>query len=111
MRTLLFILLLLPLGLQSQEKTIFKNLDVFELEWAQNPQISPDGSKIVYQRSGFDIMTDQRTSRLWILNADGSEHSKLTNSDVNEGNAHSSFPSILLPSCLTKKHQTTEENI
>ncbi len=46
MRTLLFILLLLPLGLQSQEKTIFKNLDVFELEWAQNPQISPDGKLI-----------------------------------------------------------------
>ncbi len=87
MRNLLFLCCLLPITLFSQEKTIFKNLDVFELEWAQNPQIAPNGSKIVYQRSGFDIMTDQRTSRLWIMNADGTGHSKLTNADMNEGNA------------------------
>ncbi len=87
MRNLLFLCCWLPLSLFAQEKTTFKNLDVFELEWAQNPQISPNGSKIVYQRSGFDIMTDQRTSRLWIMNSDGSGHSKLTSADINEGNA------------------------
>lgn len=71
----------------AQQKTSFKNLDVFELEWAQHPQISPDGTKIVYQRSGFDIMNDKRTSRLWIMSTNGSNHSKLTNNDVNESNA------------------------
>lgn len=47
--------------------------DIFELEWAADPQISPDGSRIVFVRSGFDIMTDRTTSRLWIVNADGSD--------------------------------------
>ena len=36
-------------------------LDVFKLEWAGDPQISPDGSSIVYVRNFMDIMKD--TSR------------------------------------------------
>lgn len=88
MRSLLFLLAFLSIAtLNAQQKTSFKNLDVFELEWAQNPQISPDGNKIVYQRSGFDIMNDKRTSRLWILDSNGQNHTKLTSSDVNESNA------------------------
>lgn len=45
--------------------------DIFELEWAADPQISPDGRQIVYARSGYDIMKDQERARLWILGADG----------------------------------------
>jgi len=87
MKRLLFLLVLLTsLSVFSQEKTTFTNLDVFELEWAQNPVISPDGTKIVYQRRGMDIMNDRRQSRLWLMNSDGSNHVKLTNNDVNESN-------------------------
>jgi Tol biopolymer transport system component len=68
----------------SQQKTSFSSMDVFELEWAQNPQISPDGNWIVYQRRSMDIMKDRKQSRLWLLNADGKNHTKLTNQDVNE---------------------------
>ena len=32
----------------------------------------------------MDIMNDRSMSRLWILNADGSQHRKLTNREVNE---------------------------
>ncbi|RPD96749.1 S9 family peptidase [Aureibaculum marinum] len=70
----------------SQTKTSFKNLDVFKLEWAVNPEISPNGNHIVYQRNGFDIMSDRKQSRLWIMNTDGSNHFKLTNNEVNEFN-------------------------
>jgi dipeptidyl aminopeptidase/acylaminoacyl peptidase len=45
--------------------------DVFDLEWAADPQIAPDGTRIVFARSGFDLMTDQTRSNLWIVNADG----------------------------------------
>ena len=45
--------------------------DVFDLEWAADPQISPDGSRIVFVRSGFDVMTDGTRSNLWIMNGDG----------------------------------------
>ena len=37
---------------------IFVNTDVFELEVATDPQISPDGSTIAYVRATNDIMTD-----------------------------------------------------
>jgi dipeptidyl aminopeptidase/acylaminoacyl peptidase len=71
-------------ALAQADKPTFKNLDVFELEYASDPQISPDGNTIVYVRRGMDIMTDKSFGRLWILNADGSDHRKLTSRDVSE---------------------------
>ncbi len=58
-------------------------LDIFEMEVAADPRISPDGSRIVYVRRGFDIMTDRGRSSLWTLGADGSDHRALT--DGNSG--------------------------
>jgi dipeptidyl aminopeptidase/acylaminoacyl peptidase len=54
-----------------------KNLDVFQLEVADDVQISPDGSKIVYVRVSYDIMTDRARRNLWIVNADGSNNRPL----------------------------------
>ena len=68
-------------------KSIFKPLDVFSLEWAVNPQISPDATQIIYNRSGFDIMNDTSKGNLWILNTDGTSHRKLTSREVNESKA------------------------
>jgi acylaminoacyl-peptidase len=53
-------------------------LDVFRVQVASDPQISPDGSRIVYVRNSADIASDHRVSNLWIINADGSRHSALT---------------------------------
>jgi hypothetical protein len=53
---------------------LFTPADVFELERAVDPQISPDGTQIVYVRTGADIMTDGSRTSLWILDADGSNH-------------------------------------
>jgi len=50
----------------------FQPRDVFDLEWAADPQISPDGRRIVFDRAAFDIMKDAPRSRLWIVDADGS---------------------------------------
>jgi dipeptidyl aminopeptidase/acylaminoacyl peptidase len=62
----------------------FKPIDVFQLEYASDPQISPDGKKIVYVRNFFDIMTDRQRSNLWIINYDGSEHRPLTSGRQND---------------------------
>jgi len=67
-----------------QTKRPLKNLDVFDMEWASNPQISPDGSRIVYQRKGYDIMTDRSVSHLWIMNIDGTGHHKLFEGEKGE---------------------------
>ncbi len=55
----------------------FNAEDVFQLERAIDPQISPDGSRTVYMRAGFDIMTDRTRTSLWVVNTDGSEHRPL----------------------------------
>jgi dipeptidyl aminopeptidase/acylaminoacyl peptidase len=45
-----------------------------DLESVSNPQISPDGSQIVYTRGWVDKMNDRRESSVWIMNADGSKN-------------------------------------
>jgi dipeptidyl aminopeptidase/acylaminoacyl peptidase len=81
----LFVIMLLPLAMAAQSDQRFTGMDVFELQWVQDPQISPDGEYIVYSRGQMDKMKDRRISRLWIMDADGSNHRKLTTRDVNEG--------------------------
>ncbi|HWI77217.1 MAG TPA: DPP IV N-terminal domain-containing protein, partial [Sphingomicrobium sp.] len=41
--------------------------DLFNLEWASDPQISPDGKTIAYVRKSNDIMTDKARSTIWIV--------------------------------------------
>jgi acylaminoacyl-peptidase len=59
--------------------------DIFDLESATDPQISPDGKQIVYVRQFADIMKDKRYSNLWIINFDGSGHRPLTSGHQNDG--------------------------
>jgi acylaminoacyl-peptidase len=54
-----------------------RNLDVFQLETADDVQISPDGSQIAYVRVSYDIMTDRARRNLWIVDADGSNNRPL----------------------------------
>ena len=61
--------------------------DIFELQWAADPQISPDGKEIVYARSYFDIMKDVERSNLWIVSADGGGQRPLTSGNGNAGSA------------------------
>ena len=56
----------------------FEPMDVFELEWASNPQISPDGSRVLYERNSMDIMEDHSRRELWIVNTDGTDHRRLS---------------------------------
>src|SRR5713226_5575688 len=53
-------------------------MDEFQLQTAVDPQISPDGKKIVYVRRFADPMTDKRYSNLWVINADGTDHRPIT---------------------------------
>ena len=69
------------------QKLPFQPMDVFALEWATDPQISPDGKQVVYQRNGFDMMKDNAKGNLWIVNIDGTNHRKLTSREVGESQA------------------------
>lgn len=65
----------------------FQPLDVFQLAWANHPQLSPDGTRIVYERCFFDITKDRKRSNLWLVNADSGEQRPLTTGLVNDGSA------------------------
>ena len=48
--------------------------DVFNLEHAANPRISPDGSLVAYERVSGDIMTDRFRRSIWLVDANGRTH-------------------------------------
>ncbi|XLS29469.1 prolyl oligopeptidase family serine peptidase [Flavobacteriaceae bacterium M23B6Z8] len=89
-RNYLFIIALMSLLTvfsQNSQDTVFGYLDVFELEYASDPQISPNGKEIVYRRMGFDIQEDRSEGNLWIISSEGANHQKLTSREANESQA------------------------
>ena len=59
----------------------FKPMDVFDLQWAADPQISPDGRNIAYVRMGMDIKTDRPRGTIWLVAADGGHARPLSGAD------------------------------
>jgi len=62
--------------------------DLFQIQNAAQPQISPDGRRIVYQRNFADITTDRRYSNLWTINFDGTNDRPLTSGKFTDADAH-----------------------
>jgi len=48
--------------------------DHLELERVADPQVAPDGSRVIYTRSWVDRMEDRWRSETWIVDADGSRN-------------------------------------
>jgi dipeptidyl aminopeptidase/acylaminoacyl peptidase/CubicO group peptidase (beta-lactamase class C family) len=63
-------------------------LDLFRLEKVSEPELSPDGTRVVYVRQSHDIMRDRAVTQLWVVNADGSRHRRLTAGDGNDRAPH-----------------------
>jgi acylaminoacyl-peptidase len=61
-----------------QQTKFFQALDVFELEVASDPRVSPDGHSVVYVRRGFDVSKDATRTALWLAAVDGTVHRPLT---------------------------------
>ncbi len=54
-------------------------IDTFlDWEYVQSPQISPDGTQVIYTRRWTDKMNDTYVDELWVVNADGSHNRFLT---------------------------------
>jgi len=71
----------------SDDENNFRPIDVFQLENVSDPQISPDGKRVVYARNFADIMSDRRRSNLWVVDFDGSNHRPLTTGIENDAGA------------------------
>lgn len=70
------LLLAMPVAAPAQDRPVpaadtanraFTGNDLFGLQMASDPQISPDGRTIVYVRRSGDVMTDRMQSSLWLV--------------------------------------------
>ena len=75
--TFTLIAMIAPLVQAEENLTPFDAMDVFNLEWASDPRVSPDGKTIAYIRKSNDIMKDRERSNLWQISVDGSDHRPL----------------------------------
>ena len=81
---LTLIFLIFFTSVQGQISKKFDPIDVFEIEYASDPQISPDGENVLYQRNFKDIMTDRNLSNIWMVNFDGSFNMPITTGNKND---------------------------
>lgn len=73
------------LNAQNQPEA-FDYMNVFDLQMVGSPQISPDGSTIIYERHQFDVMSDRRYVNLWSIGFSGDDHHALTSGKGSYGN-------------------------
>ncbi len=66
-----------PAGPTPGPSRTFDAHDLFGLEVASDPQISPDGRRIAYVRRSGDIMTDRMRPTIWLIDTASGEHSPL----------------------------------
>jgi len=84
MKYLLLFTFLQTISFSQNTNDVFTYLDVFDLQYVSSPQISPDGSEIIYRRMTFDILKDKAVGNLWTVNVNGSNHQKLTSRESEE---------------------------
>jgi acylaminoacyl-peptidase len=82
---LLFYFLCLSCFLAAQN--LLEPVDIFDMEYVTDPQVSPDGTKIIYTRNFKDIMTDRNLSNLWIADVNGNTNRPVTTGNQNDRSA------------------------
>ena len=72
---------ILPLpAATAQPARLFGGADLFGLEMADGPQISPDGTRVAYVRKSGDVMTDKMRSAIWLVDVKTGEQVPLAGS-------------------------------
>lgn len=80
-RALVVVAVVLALQLSPFAQSGARYLDketFFRMESISNPEISPDGSQVVFGRGFVDIMKDQAASNLWVIDVKGERLRQLT---------------------------------
>src|ERR1700722_4528832 len=79
-------------------KPAFKPMDVFDLQWAADPEVSPDGRNIAYVRMGYDVKTDRARGTVWLVGVDGKNERPLS------GAPTSGSPRQRPPAVVPRRH-------
>ena len=67
------VLTLFSTSVAAQTKTRLSLEHYFEMEFVSDPQISPDGDRIVYTRQWIDRVNDRKKSAVWIMDREAAE--------------------------------------
>lgn len=73
MKTLVSLLVaaaVLPSQQAAAQTRPFQPADIYDLAMVNSPQVSPDGSRVLFTRTAFDRGTDRRTGELWLAHLD-----------------------------------------
>src|SRR3954454_10653991 len=69
-----------PAPAQTDSKRLITEKDIFQFNWTANPQISPDGSQVVFVRVTVNDKKDGYETALWAVGTQGNEQPhRLTN--------------------------------
>ena len=76
--------LFLGASARAQKPAYLDKASFYQMESISNPEISPDGTAIVFSRGYVDQMKDQNQSNLWITDAKGERLRQLTDGAWND---------------------------
>ena len=73
-----------PVVTQAQSQKYLDKATFFEMESVSGPQISPDGTVVLFSRGFVDIMRDQQAANLWMIGVDGTRLRQMTDGAWND---------------------------
>ncbi len=94
----------------AQDKRPMTIVELIDLPSVGSPRLAPDGSQILYTRSGTDWKKNGRTTHIHRINADGSGEVQLTNGEEGESSPRWS-PDGMRVAFLAKRGEDSETQI
>jgi dipeptidyl aminopeptidase/acylaminoacyl peptidase len=70
--------------LSGQQKRVITEQDLLKFVWIADPQVSPDGSQVVYVRVVVNEKTDDYDTSLWMVPSDGREAPRVLTSGTRD---------------------------
>jgi acylaminoacyl-peptidase len=70
---------------RAAERPGLEAMDAFDIEYATDPAIAPDGRTIVYVRNWADVVTDRRYTSLWLVDVASGAQRPLTSGKHRDG--------------------------
>lgn len=77
-RAALFPLLAIAISTSAADRRPVADTDLYSFQWAANPRISPDGSRVIYTHVNVNPKHDGYETALWIISTSGGSARQLT---------------------------------